>query len=427
MNTNPKLRALLLAGVAMTFSGQAWGQTQVFVTNPFLNVQDTAVAQGIVTVNRNLAVVDGSLLRVEQALIRALQGHSTQGTSNSQQAVQTEASMRETQDNRIVTGRLEDRRYEAQLSASSGASACNIITGVVGSTGLVRNAATYSAGLTRAALDYQLGESRTASVRNGTQAAIQERISEVCTHFGTQSMVDQGICSAVTQTASVNPPAPSPPGEPPAGVPSDSLNANIVLEGSVLSPRALHAARVFVGNAFVSAPQGHVPRAMTESAEGRSIIAAGWTSAARNSIALTTFNGAIAARKPDARNASAIMQPASGSATSTPTTTVGQWAEGTASLMLGGLPSGSNYPLGVSLHAWMDIRARSFYLDPQFQLRVNQQDMNANSKDMVLIQGFQTYLQWEQYKQQERTNVLLATMVSMMDQQNTTTRLGAPR
>jgi hypothetical protein len=66
----------------------------------------------------------------------------------------------------------------------------------------------------------------------------------------------------------------------------------------------------------------------------------------------------------------------------------------------------------------MEVRARAFYLDPSWSTRINAQSSDANSKDIALILGFQTYMQYNQFQETQRMNVTLATMLAIMDEQN---------
>ncbi len=389
-------RGAALAFAAAAIPGAAGAQTAVRVLNPLLMVQDQAAIASIQQMNTQF---NANLVAQTQLVIEALRGHSSQQTANMQRAVQADGTMRETQDNRMVQHAVEGRRINAQLATQGGAVGCNIMTGVIGSTALFATANQARSQLTTLAGDYQFGERPGSSVRNGTRAALEERLSATCREFGTPSMVDDGTCSVAVQ---------------PEGI-SRALNAEPLLGASVLGPDAQRAARVFVANAFVAAPMAPVARSIAGTEEGREIAAARHTAMARNSIAMSAFNDSMAMRVPMPRGV------AGGGGE-----TVDRWAEGTASRMLGGQASG-NFPDGVSLYAWMDLRARSFYLDPNFQLRVNSQDADQNSKDAVLIQGFQTFLQWHQFQQAERTNVLLSNLLSIMAEEAQSRRVGIAR
>ena len=403
-----KYTFVLLAGVLFSISRPVSATTvDAIIINPWAAgaralVQDDATKQSVDSANKSIS---DAVAKSASDIIDALRSHSGQQTANGQQRIQSDASMRETQDNRVVQQRVEGARYNASLAASSGAAGCNIMTGIVGATGLFNTQISVRNQLNQLSLTYQHGESRDAALRNGTAAAVEERLNAICTTYGTQSMVDEGVCKSVTQSD---------------GNISRSLDASNIIENPVMTLDDQKAARLFIGNAFIPAPLGPVARSVSSTPEGRQVAAARWTSTARNSLPLTVFDDAIALRT--AVSDGSLANPGqvnNANGTTTPTTTVRQWAEGTAKGMLGGKPDGQNYPNGISLWAWMDLRAKSFYLDPNFQAVVNKHDMNQNSKDMVLIMGFQTYLQWQQFKQQEKTNVLLASIASMMDQTNT--------
>jgi hypothetical protein len=152
---------------------------------------------------------------------------------------------------------------------------------------------------------------------------------------------------------------------------------------------------------------------------------------ARQSIAFDALNDKVSLKIPltnvtvsnAAPNASSagqgsVVTSGTTSTASNPTTSLLQWAEGTASRMIGGLPNGQNFPNGISEQGWMEVRARAFYLDPSWSTRINAQSSDANSKDIALILGFQTYMQYNQFQETQRMNVTLATMLAIMDEQN---------
>jgi hypothetical protein len=221
-------------------------------------------------------------------------------------------------------------------------------------------------------------------------------------------MVDEGICQSVGSLQR----------DVAGNAISQALNANTLFGTSVLNQNSQRAALAFIANAFTPNPIGPIARSQAATEEGREVVAARMTAMARNSVAVDAFSNSVGMRVP-------LGDAASGGDSGT--ATVRRWAEGTAARLLGGRSDGQNYPNGVSLLAWMELRARSFYLDPNFQLRVNSQDANANSKDSVLIQGFQTFLQWETWKLQEQNNVLLAQILSIMSEEAQARRIGAAR
>lgn len=336
------------------------------------------------------------LTRVENSVVEALRNFSGQQTVNSRAQTNAVANMNDLVDQRTVQLRVQDRRYERLQSAASGASVCNVITGNVAGGTMFGSVPQWRDQLTQVTLDYLLGASDKTASRNGASAAVTERALSVCAANATQDMVDAGLCSVTTQDD---------------GKISDALNANVLLGQSVLNSGARDAARIYVANAYVPAPLGAVPRGVAQNEAGHRLMAQRHTVAARQSHALTVVSDFFADRVPMPNQDAAV---ASGGSV---TTGLRQWAEGTARQTLTYNTEGNNFPDGVSRAAWLELRAKAWFMNANWAMRVDTQTVDSTAKDLAMMGAFSTYMGWEQYRQLERMNMSLAMIVSMLEEQ----------
>jgi len=187
-----------------------------------------------------------------------------------------------------------------------------------------------------------------------------------------------------------------------------------------MSTAESEASKLFAATAYAAIPMGAVPANYGATEEGRQQVAYRQAAIARQSI-VQSIMGAITGDRA-ATNTNAIPTTVNSGNGSTggggSRVSLPQWMEGTAQRMIGYNPNGGNFPNGVSRHAWHEVRARSWYLDPRLQDRIGRQDANQNSKDIAAMMSFQVYLQWEQYLQAERSNAALATLVGILEESN---------
>ena len=366
-------------------------------------------------------------------LYQALLNHSGQLSANLKAQTAAEANMNDLKDQREVQRRIEDTRLRAIEQTSGGATGCNIITGIVGSSPLFIQVNTWKQQLMQSELDYFSGGSQATGSGNGAMAGAANRVKSICSTGATQDMLDSGLCpsntplqktpgssgvnsaSSTTGTSAQNPSGPQI---------SNSLNGAVLFGTSVLSPADQKSAKDFLATVIAPIPMGATPpgsAANTEQGFREAVIRQG--SMARVSVAWDGLNDSISRKVPITDKDLKINETQGSVADSTkpssvPTTNLRQWAEGTSSRMLGYGPNGTNFPNGISMQGWMEVRARSFYLDPAWSTRINGQSADANSKDIALILGFQTFMQYEQFHEIQRMNVTLATMLGIMDEQN---------
>lgn len=340
------------------------------------------------------------LTRVENSVVEALRSFSGQQTVNNRAQTNAMANMNDLADQRQVQLRVQDRRYERLQSAASGASVCNVVTGNVAGGSMFGAVPQWRDQMTQVTLDYMLGATDRTAASRGPGPAMTERAQSVCAANATQDMVDAGLCSVVTQED---------------GKISNALNANVLLGQNVLNTGARDAARLYMANAFVPNPLGAVANGIARTESGQRIMADRHSAAARQSHALTVAADFFADRVPMPDQDQAVVS--SGGSGGSVTTGLRQWAEGTAKQTLTYNTEGNNFPDGVSRAAWLELRAKAWFMNANWAMRVDTQTVDATAKDLAMMGAFATYMGWEQYRQMERMNMSLAMIVSMLEEQ----------
>lgn len=351
-------------------------------------------------------------------IIDALRSHSGQQTMNSSAGERAASNREDVRDAREVVRRVEDQRVQAINGLRGGAAACNMVTGLMGGSALFRQTASTQGHLSAGVADYLTGSSPSTQSSRGAGPGREERISAICSRFATQAMIDSGVCPAGS-------PVEMRPSFGGPDRPSSAFDANVFMgsTSSSMSEQEQGAARLFLATMLAPTPMGALPPNAARTERGRENLALRQASETRISIASTIMGDAQARRAPATSLSSATVNVGTGGSGGTTEVSISDFMEGTSRRMIGYNSGGGNFPHGVSRQSWDEVRARSFYLDPQFQMRLSNQDTNQNSKDIAAMISFQVYLQWEQYLQAEKTNIALATLIGIMEEQNRRTAM----
>ena len=344
-----------------------------------------------------------------ERIIEALRNHSGQQTLNTNAGERGASNREDVRDAREVTRRIEDAGQRAIDNVRGGAASCNVITGLMGGSALFAQTAQWREDITAAGLDYLTGGSNSTASYRGEAPGREQRFAAVCGRFATQDMIDNGTCAAGA-TLDTRPTAGGPPRT------SSALDATIFLNRSVMSATEQEAAKLFMATAFSATPMGGLPNGSALTEQGRALISQRQAATARQSVAQSIMGAIQAERVPYTSATTPNVSSTGAAGGSTGGTSLTDFMEGTARRMIGYNSNGGNFPDGVSRHAWNEVRARSFYLDPMFQERIGRQDANQNSKDIAAMMSFQTYLQWEMYLQAERSNAALSMILGILEE-----------
>lgn len=410
----------VLAGFFVTIAPttDARGITSVVVVGDTANILDRAwnTARSIAENAYNSAMEIAESQAQTVAIGQFLRMQTSQQSVYSRSQIQAQAQMMDTWDARETQRRITDWRMRAAVSSAAGASVCNVITGSVSARNAFAAVSKWREEITTQQLDYFTGSSPATAARRGAAAAIEQRNQIHCAVGASQYDVDIGLCSVtVDQTQTLD------TGElltPPVG---RDLNANTLMNPAALtlSDKDRLAANAFLLHAFNGNVPAALPNGAATTADGRIRAAQNMTSAAQNSVAQAVVSSILADRDamPGTRPVVSGTGGASGEAGST---TIAQWAEGTSRQTIGYDPEGNNFPNGVSRAAYMKLRAMAWFWNTNWASAVGSQSSDQTMKDLALIQAFSVYQNWESYQQLERINLTLATMLTIMEQQQRT-------
>ena len=363
---------------------------------------------------------DASLAAAQAAIVNALLLHSGQQTQNSQAQTASVAQMNDLHDQRETVRRNQDQSVRATNAAISGASVCNVITGVITAQNLEAQVAIWRGQAVQAALPYESGIGPDG--KPATRAAlIGFREAGHCSQNATAADVKAGICPTVTQKStsfSQGPNDTSP-------TVSDDLNADTILRSTTLSAADTQSATQFLVAAVAPAPMAALPPGFDpNTSEGRRLVAERHGMLSRDSIAHTavaamiadrvsfqTATGGLASTAPQS-----VMQPGAGTA-SGDTATLASWAEATAGNTLGytqDSATGKYFPNGVSKLGFLELRAKAWFFNPNWGVQLDGAGVDQSAKDIAMMQSFAVYQNWEQYRVLERINMSLAAILSIL-------------
>ena len=346
-------------------------------------------------------------------IIQALQQMSGQLTANNQATVNGMGNVATVQDNRRVQMANQEAKYSAENQATNGSSACNTITGALAGSGLSAAMAIYTEQATAAEVGWMTGgsDAHPALSHNGPDAAMAAVISQHCAYAATGGDVDDGLCPAKTNPSGSG-------GQNQASAPADVMFGEAIVssQNDVLTASELKARAAFMAEAFSPDAAGAMPKGSAKSQIGREVAYDQIVNGAQRAIALGVSNLIIGRNTPMPDGTQVA-----GSQNSTPTqnggTTINSspvslksWAVGTMKQVVNGqqAPAGGWFPGGVSYDAWLGVRAQAWFLNPNWEAQVNDYSEVSAVKDLTLIEAYRAYLQFQQYKGQESTNLLLA-------------------
>lgn len=323
---------------------------------------------------------------MQLAIIEAMRLGTGQLSGNLKEQIGANSNVANVQDDRAVTGRVEQARLAAIKGAASGASSCNVITGARNGGQLSNAAAAFRKSLSSDTVNWDLGAVDALPSAQGSDLAVRARLKRHCSLYANQDDVRSGLCEAAAsgdlQNASVDV--------------SKSLFYQADGSSSVtLDQQRLDAAKTFMLTAIAPRPLGGMLPKEAQTPGGQEKASNRQAAAARTSIAVDTVNDILARRAPTGNGA------------------VLQWAQSTASQISG---YQANFQNGISWMDWMDVRAKGWYLNPNWGVATDTQGYEQTIKDIAMINAFQAYLGWEQYQQTQRTNLILATILAIQSE-----------
>jgi hypothetical protein len=434
-NTSFKNRILLgvaFIGLVAMFPKNSYAQSD---TGVILN----AISNSATQVEQNTTQ---GLTSVQTVLDNDLRNLSGQNTVNNNGQTTAMSNIAGTQDTRNVIMATEATKLQAEEGATSGISDCNVTTGIAAGQSIPNIVAAWREQLTQASLEYENGDitdSATTAPSDSYQTLVA-RESNHCKNFSTAYDVSIGLCpsgtsgtnkgnqqtivasingSGLTGTSVTNPNNSTALN---ASVGSD-LNAGNIIDNTTLSPYQVTAANQWLANMLGASPMGALPAGYAKTPANVALVAQDETDLSRHSVIESVAANIIADKVPlsssgvtasDTTSGSGIT---SGSGTATFSTSLQQWAEGTAAQVLGYQKSSAQtyFPDGVSNQAQMELRAKSWFFNPTWQLGIDGQVTDAPLlKDLDMMTAYNVYQNYMLYREQEQTNLLLATIAAKL-------------
>ena len=325
------------------------------------------------------------LAAMQLAIIESLRLGTGQLSGNMREQTGAEHTLADQQDDRATVKAVEEARLNALVDATSGTTSCYVATGTGGGSlqgGTAKAAEIYSSEIDK----WARGE--TPYSEGGSEVASLARLEAYCDSYATQADVDAELCEAV------------------GDIPAASVNASESLfhrgeSGASYSyePERAEAANAFIVNAFAPVPFTPLSPAEAQSGEGRQKAARIKTQMARDSIGRTIAIEYAKSHDP---------QTSGGTLTS--------WAQARLSKMQGMEDVDADQ---LSYQQWLAIYAKGFLLDTESLMASDQNSVTA-LKDMKNMMAVLNYVAYEQLEQLQKSNVQLANIGAILNEQTRT-------
>lgn len=320
------------------------------------------------------------------AVIEALRLSTGQLTGNLREQTTADASMSDVLDDRAVVGRIEQERLQAIKDSASGASTCTVMTGGAAGSSLFGAVENERSLLTQEMAKWNLGMAGPST--GGESVAMNARLRVHCSMFSTEDDVKSGLCDAATA------------GEDFAYADADAGKSLLFADPNVgsrtLDDRREQAARAFIINAVNPEPLGRMANGSATTAAGRERAADRKVVQARLSIASNTMNDYLSKVK-TRPNLTDGVKDLSGDL-------VGY--------------SGNAFPNGASWWDWMEVQSRQWHINPNWRTKMNTGSPGQAVKDLVNIQAWSAYADWEAYKVMTDMSMNLANISAILTEMN---------
>lgn len=319
------------------------------------------------------------LAAMQLAIIEAMKLSTGQLSGNLREQVGADHSLADQQDDRGVVKSIETVRMDVIRDAQSGANACSTLSGSRGG-GTESSAREYSRQLAIEIQKYITGQDGPA--KNGQAAAMVARVDAHC-KYATEQDVQLGVCKSVGKLPDADIDAAS----------SVFYKKNGIV--STYSKEHEEAAMHFVLNTFGSSTITPLaPETIHHPTEVQK-YASNMTYSGRASVATDYATNFISDRK--AQKDGDLVN----------------WTKSMAKQMVG-FQNADFDENGVSRHDWMKFITTNFLLDTNTLAACDETPTSA-IKCIKNMTAAQTYMQYEQYAITEKIGFILASMLSIMN------------
>lgn len=319
---------------------------------------------------------------MELAIIEAMRLSTGQLSGNSKEQIGAQSNLANTEDDRAVVARVEDARLKAITDSASSPNGCNVISAASGVNGLDTGSQDYQQKLTEDLGNWASGAN---NMPQSTEEAIQKRVELTCSTYANDQDVRSGLCQNV------------------GSFPNADVNADQSIyyhapgtTSATLDEDRVKAAKAFLLNTINPQPAAALLPDQAKTPGGAQLAAANKTDAGRMSIANDAAAEILSHRTAQASGDYANI------------------LQATASQITG---YKGKFDQGLSWYDYMDIRAKSWHMDPNFASNIESGNPGQAEKATTEITAFNAYVGWETYKLLEKQNLILATMLAMQTEQ----------
>ncbi len=406
-------KALRSAFTVLVLSTTVWASTPATPAHAWATSADILalkLAQVKAVADQTTKYLNG-ILSQTNSMIASLLSFSTQNSANNANAMKLATNIADVQDARAVQLKVEQARYDAQKSATSGASLCNVITGAAATQNLERMVNIWRTGGTQTILAYANGHitNKRGAISATTQADIYE--TGHCANSATDADYQRGRCGKKpgdkpTQEAT----AASSGSDNFVGV-ADDQNAGLIINGTDFTPKEQEAMSRFlilfsppdVGQSMASSSEDTPERRMLN----RKLDAL----AAKRSVVVATATHLVGDN---------IIVKGTGSDTSQEKAS--EWAEATASKVAGYVKKCVDntckyFPNGVSVNDIMELESRYWFYNLVFGIFASAEGQAPSQKDLNAMQAFQIVMDYRRYRVEREMDMNLAGILSIMTEE----------
>lgn len=307
---------------------------------------------------------------------------AAQTAQNTNSQITAEANMNQQKENLATTRAVQGKTYDAMRSATTGASICNNITGAIRTANFDKAKEIYQAQLvqqTMAAGNGFAGNTFIGGVNFDNQLNAYH-----CANNASLNDVKNHRCTKVTETSTND------TKDPNSTLPTTSgdTNANIVLGHSDFSEKDqqnFNNMMVILHNQAMGTPP-NVGSMDPSTPQGRLMIKEQAEKDALTSIGMTAMENVGAEHSVINLGDNDTMQQDGA-----------KWAEATAANVVGYNKdaSGKYFPNGVSNQDITELRSKSWYYNPQTNLREGAQNESASLKDIASMMSWQQVMNFK--------------------------------
>lgn len=380
-------------------------QAHAFATSA--DIIQLGITEGKNLVTQTKQYLEG-MLKSTNSVIDALMDFSTQQSANNANAMKFQANLADTQDARAVQLETEKARYNAQKSATSGASLCNNITGAAATQNLEHLMNVWRSGAVQTMLAADNGHipGKRGAVTASTIADTYE--TGHCAHSATDSDYQIGRCGHKPGDTPTQPKTTASAGADGYIAAADDQNADLILNATDLTPEQQESMGRLV-ELLSPDPSGQVAvGSQADSEERRRILRQADKVRARKSVVHSIVSGLVGQ---NAVLKSAGTEDSQGKAAA--------WAEATAAKVAGYVKKcvGENckyFPNGVSANDIMELESRYWFYNLTFGIFASAEGQAPSQKDLNEMQAFQMVMDYRRFRVEREIDMSLAEILGIM-------------